>query len=116
MRAICIFCVSVMLAAQDTSTVKTMEVDINGHRVTQGPQVSTTESKTGSQTTETVQSINGRTVPLERVEDRVVRDDASGRVTERIIRRYDLTGNPLAPEKVVIEEDKGPNGSSTVRT
>lgn len=120
MRAICVLCVNVMfvaaIAAQDASTVKTTEVDINGHRVTQGPQVFTTQSKTGSQTTETVQSINGRTVPLERVEEHVVRDDASGRVTERIIRRFDLTGNPIAPEKVVIEETKGPNGSSTVRT
>jgi hypothetical protein len=120
MRAICILCVGVMfaavIAAQDASAVRTTEVDINGHRVTQGPQVFTTQSKTGSETTETVQSINGRTVPLERVEDRVVRDDASGRVVERIIRRYDLTGNPIAPERVVTEENKGPNGSSTVRT
>src|ERR1700688_3256292 len=110
MRAICIFCVSMMfaatLAAQDANAVKTTEVDINGHRVTQGPQVFTIQSKTGSLTTETVQSINGRTVPLERVEDRVVSDDASGRVTERIIRRYDLTGNPIPPEKVVLEENK----------
>jgi len=104
------------LAAQDISTYKTTSVDINGHRTPAGPDVVTTQAKTESETTEVTQSINGRTAPLQRVEERVVRDDASGKVIERIIQRYDLTGNPLAPERVVIEENKGPGGSSTVQT
>lgn len=104
------------LAAQDTSASKTTSVDINGHRTTAGPDVVTVQSKTALETTEVTQSINGRMVPLQRVEERVVRDDASGKVIERMIRRFDLTGTPLAPQKVVIEERKGPGGSSTVET
>jgi hypothetical protein len=55
-------------------------------------------------------------VPVERAEERVVREDASGKVVERTIRHYDSTGNPLGTEKVVIEERKDGGGSSTVTT
>ena len=54
----------------------------------------------------TTQSINGRTVPMEQVEERVLRNDASGKVTERIIRRYDPQGNALPPARETIEEEK----------
>src|SRR5437016_106277 len=100
------------LAAQDTSTYRTTAVDQNGHRLTAGPDVVTTQSKTALETTEVTQSINGRSVPLQRTEERVVREDASGKVIERLIHRYDLTGSPLALQKVVIEETKGPGGSA----
>lgn len=63
-----------------------------------------------------MQSINGRSVPLEQVEERVLRNDASGKVTERITRRYDPQGNPLPPVKQTIEEQKRPDGSSTVQS
>jgi len=59
------------------------------------------------------QSVNGRMVPLERVEEKVLRDDASGRVVERIIHRYDPQGNPTAPVRETIEQQKRPDGSST---
>ena len=60
-----------------------------------------------------LQSVNGRSVPIERVEERIVREDSSGRLVERIIRRFDQTGNPTAPVKETIEETKRPDGSST---
>lgn len=104
------------LCAQQASVTSTTSVDINGHRVSDGPQVIRTQSPTGSVTTETLQSINGRMVPLERVEERIVRDDASGRVVERLIRRYDPQGNPTQPVKETIDEQKRPDGSSTVQT
>ena len=113
---ICAAAVAVSLAGQDASAYKTSSVDFNGHRTTAGPDVVSEQSKTGSQTTELTQSINGRMVPLERTDERVVREDASGKVIERMIHRFDLTGNPLAPQKVVIEERKEPNGSSTIQT
>src|SRR5260370_32183389 len=74
------------------------------------------KSASGSTTTERLQSINGRMVPWERVEERVLRDDASGRVVERWVRHYDQTGNPTPPEKSLIEETKRSDGGSTVRT
>jgi hypothetical protein len=104
------------LCAQQASVTSTTAVDINGHRVSDGPQVVRTKSPTGSVTTETLQSVNGRMVPLERVEERTVRDDASGRVVERLIRRYDPQGNPTQPVKETIDEQKRPDGSSTTQT
>lgn len=114
MRIVCLFAAPFLLSAQDTKTYVPTTVDINGYRVASGPQVTTTDSKSGAEMTEKVRSINGRTVPLEKIEDHVLRDDASGKVIERIIRRYDPTGNPGTPEKVLIEEQKGPNGASTI--
>ena len=104
------------LYAQDSNVTNRTSVDINGRRVADGAQIDQTKSKNGSETTERVQSINGRMVPIERVEEHVVRDDASGRTVERVIRRYDATGNPTTPVKETIEEQKRPDGSSTVQT
>ena len=105
-----------LLGAQDTSVSTTTSVDVNGNRVTNGPQVVQTKTANGTVTTETRQSVNGTMVPLEKVEERVLRDDASGRSVERIIHRYDPQGNPTAPVKEAIEEQKRADGSSTVQT
>ena len=96
------------LAAQQSSVTVTR--DLNGRPVS-GPQI---ESGNG-QRTELLQSINGRMVPVERVEEKVLRDDASGRVVERIVRKFDATGNPGGVEKTLVEESKSASGS-TVRT
>jgi hypothetical protein len=88
-------------------------VDINGNRVPDGPAVVHSKNDGRTETTEITQSVNGRTVPLERVDERVIRDDSSGRVVERIIRRYDQTGGAMTPGKEIIEEQKRPDGSST---
>ena len=96
------------------STHKT--VDINGHRVGEGPDLVQHKSAKGSETTEIMRSVNGRMVPLQRIEERILRDDANGRLVERIIRRYDQTGNPDMPVKETIDEQKRPDGSSTTQT
>lgn len=95
------------VAQQSTTTYIT---DLDGRRV---PAASYSTTKSGNVVTftEQSQSVNGRTVPLESTEERVVRDDANGRVVERIIRRFDQTGNPGPPEKQTIEERKNPDGS-----
>jgi len=103
------------LIGQQTSTSST-SVDVNGQVVSAGPQITRAKSDSGSESTETMQSINGRMVPLEKVEEHVLRDDASGRVVERVIRRYDPQGNPTTPVKETIEEQKRPDGSSTIQT
>ena len=104
------------LAAQQSSVSDTTIVDINGNRVADGARISQTKSATGSVTTESHQSINGQSVPLERVEERVLRNDASGKVTERIIRRFDPQGNPMPSVKETIEEQKRPDGSSSIQS
>lgn len=91
----------------------TTSVDINGRRVAEGPSVTRSKSDGQTETTEIMQSINGRNVPLERVEERVLRDDSSGRLIERLIRRYDQTGNPTAPVKEMIQEQKRSDGSAS---
>src|SRR5258708_3178545 len=63
-----------------------------------------------------MQSINGRSVPLERREERVLRDDASGRLVETLIRTYDQAGNPTPPSKQILEERMQPDGSSAIQT
>jgi hypothetical protein len=96
------------LVAQQTSVTVTR--DLHGRPVA-GPQIESTDG----QRTELLQSINGRLVPVERVEERILREDASGRVVERIVRKYDANGNPGTAEKTLIEEDKSASGS-TIRT
>jgi hypothetical protein len=53
---------------------------------------------------------------MEKLEERVVRNDTSGKVTERIVQRYDPQGNPLPPVRQMIEEQKRPDGSSTTQS
>jgi hypothetical protein len=103
------------ICAQQSSVTTTTSVDINGRRVAEGPAVVHTRSDSRSETTELLQSVNGRQVPIERVEEHVLRDDASGRLVERIIRRFDQTGSPTAPLRETIEETKQPDGSSTTQ-
>lgn len=88
-------------------------MDVNGHRVIDGPDIVQTKAPNSSESTEIMQSVNGRSVPLERREERVLRDDASGRLVETLIRTYDQAGNPSQPVKQVLEEQKQPDGSST---
>jgi hypothetical protein len=99
-----------------SSASATSSVDINGKRVYDG--AATLQSKSGNQTvtTQTVQSINGGSVPVEQVTERVIRDDASGRVVERTIQRFDANGRPTPPVKETIEAQKRPDGSSTTQT
>jgi hypothetical protein len=108
--------VSAAALCAQTSVTTSTSTDINGNVVQNGPQIIQTKTPTGSETTETRQSINGRMVPAEKVEVNVLRDDASGRLVERITRRYDQNGNPTAPVKETIEEQKRPDGSSTIQT
>lgn len=107
---------SVCLTAQQSDVRQTTTVDVNGNIVADGPTISQTKSGNGTQTTVTTQSINGRTVPMEQVEVRVLRNDASGKVTERIVRKYDPQGNPLPPVRQTIEEQKRPDGGSVIQS
>ena len=76
--------------------------DVNGQAVPAGR----TESAGGSRVT-MIRNANGREVPVESVEERVVADG----IVERTIRRYDPSGNPGPVERVRIETRKAPDGS-----
>ena len=79
---------------------------------------SSTSSRTGSgsQSVERVRSVNGREVPVESVQERVVSVGDGVRVVERIVRRYDTDGHPVPPEKTRVEERTAPDGSTTTAT
>jgi hypothetical protein len=74
----------------------------------------TTDQVVGkNQRTEVSRSINGQIVPMEKVDERVVREDANGKTVERLITRYDPTGNAVTPMKEIIDEQKQAGGAST---
>src|SRR3954464_6815004 len=91
------------------SVISTRTYDLNGRPVSGVSSVQSNGSR--SQIT---RDVNGRTVPVETAEERVVSDSGSSRIIERTIKRYDANGNPGPPERVRIEETKEPDG--TVRT
>ncbi|MFN7932949.1 MAG: hypothetical protein U0R19_06450 [Bryobacteraceae bacterium] len=116
MRTYCVYFAFLCLpaAAQQTATYST---DLNGRRMADAT-YSTSTSGGVTTRTEMTQSVNGRMVPLESVEERVIREDANGRVVERITRKFDPNGRPGMAEKQQIQERKNADGSvsSTVDT
>lgn len=97
-----------LASAQSATTTSTR--DINGNRV-----AGQTFTSDGGDRKELFQSINGRQVPLEQTVDRVVREDANGKVTERILKKFNKDGQLTSTERVLIEESKQPGGGSSVR-
>lgn len=98
-----------LLAQQSQST--TSIYDINGHRV------DWSQSQSGEgRSAETVRTLNGRSVPVEKVDEKVVKNEGGVRVVERTVRRYDMSGNPLPPEKTVVETETRPDGSSVEKS
>jgi hypothetical protein len=105
--------IAARLGAQES--LRTYTYDVNGARIA-GPAMDVRHYDGVTETTERMQSINGRSAPLERVVERVIREDSQGKVVERRVVRYDREGRPAQVEKVLIEESKRADGGSTVRT
>jgi len=95
------------LGAQSTSATYTS--DINGNRVAGGAAVSA-----DGVTTDLRQSINGREVPLEQVQEKVLSKSGNTTVTERIVRHYGANGQVVKTDRVVTEETKTGEGESIV--
>ena len=95
----------VSLAAQQRES-RTYVFDPNGRRVEW-----TTASKGEGFSSETIRNLNGRQVPVEQTEERVLKKEEGLRIVERVIRRFDANGAPLPPEKVRIETVTRPDGS-----
>jgi len=85
--------------------------DVNGNRVA-GPSTVSTDG----QHTQITRSINGRQVPVEQTEQRVLRETPNGRVVEKITKHFDPNGGVGSTERTVIEEEKLANGSVTHST
>lgn len=86
--------------------------DLNGNMVQYGS--STSNGNAGGSVIS--RNVNGRSVPLEKSDERVISDSASGKVTEIITHRYSPDGVETGTERTIMEEQKSANGSSTVRT
>lgn len=105
------------LAFAQTTRVQeltTSTFDFEGRPV-QGPQYVVTKTNGVVDEAMLLPSPSTRLAPRERIEERIVRDDASGRVVEQIRWSYDADGRPLPPEKTRIEETRR-NGASTIVT
>lgn len=88
--------------------------DLNGELVDSGIRTLVVRAPATSTIVQTDISLNGRRVPREMVEEKVVRDDPSGRIVERTVRPFDPNGIPGPPEKTRIEETRNPDGSSQI--
>lgn len=104
-RALLAWLVAAALPAQQSES-RTFVFDPNGRRL----EWSATTRGQGYQA-ETIRDLNGRRVPVESVEERVVRREAGLQLVERLIRRYSPDGQPLPPEKVLVETVSRPDGS-----
>ena len=87
------------------STVTSYATDINGNVVRDGSVVSTDGDHT-----QLFQNLNGRVVPLEQTDDKILSKDANGSVTERIVRKYDRNGQLTSTQRILIEERIHPDG------
>ncbi len=108
-------CAFTPLLAQTPAALETTYVyDVNGRRV---PAVWTSSRQAApgeSRAVEHAMSVNGRLVPRQEVVEKVIRDDARGRVVERTVIPYDPNGNPGPPARIRIEEFSEPGGAKRV--
>ncbi len=93
------------------SVATTYSTDVNGNRVAGSSIVST-----DGQHTQITRSINGRQVPAEQTQERVISEGPNGRVVEKITKRFDQNGTLASTDRTVTEEQKLPNGSVTRST
>jgi hypothetical protein len=101
----CVLALAASLCAGQ-SVVSTVTTDLNGNRVVTSPTVSNDGTRT-----ETSQSINGRRVPLEQTETKVLSEDANEKQVETIVRKYGQDGQLASTERVVTDTVKTGDGS-----
>lgn len=111
MMASCLLHLLLPLAAQQSQST-TYTTDANG-RAVPGAIHASSRDNGNSVSTEYGVSVNGRKVPLESTEERVLREDSTGRTVERVVRRYDQNGNPGPVERHKIEVRNNPDGSTS---
>jgi hypothetical protein len=102
------------LSAQQ-STSSTYNFDINGRPYETATTVEL-KGQGASATRHLVRNIDGRETPVESVEERVISDDGTTKIVERVTRRYTRDGRPGQPERARIEERKAADGTITTAT
>ena len=93
--------------AQQRQSVTSVR-DING-RVIEWSQSSAGDGRS----TQTTQNLSGRRVPVEQVQEKILKNEGGVRVVERLIKRYDASGVPLPAEKAIVETTTRADGSTT---
>jgi hypothetical protein len=98
------------LAAAQSSSV-TYVPDIDGRPVPRVENVATPGAHTDLR-----QSINGKEVPIEQVDERVLSKNGSTTVTERVVKHYGAGGDVVQTDRILKEETVGANGDSVVKS
>jgi hypothetical protein len=98
--------------AQSATTTST--TDFNGNRVDGSTFVANADASRAERT-EVSRSINGRLIPLEQTEERVLSEDANGKVTEAVTRKYGPNGQLMSTERVLTDTQKLDGGGSKVK-
>jgi hypothetical protein len=109
-RTCFLFVVIGLVSAAGQSTSTTYAHDISGNRV---PDMEKTVTKDGV-LTDLRRSINGKEVPFQQIEEKVLSKVGSTTVTERIVRHYGADGKVVLTERIVTDETKTGDGQSTV--
>lgn len=99
------------LALWGQSESRTYVFDSEGRRVPWSSASSTNGTSSGS-----VINLNGRSAPLERVDERVISQQGGVKTVERLIQRFAADGAKLPPEREVIETADLGGGRQTVST
>jgi hypothetical protein len=99
------------LAAAQAVT-NTYTPDLNGR--TDVSTVLSTSAPGKTERTEISSSINGRQVPLQQTEERVLSQDANRKVVETTVRKYNPQGELISTERVLTDEHKLAGGGSEV--
>jgi hypothetical protein len=106
----CFFTLLLASLASAQSTAVNYRTDLNG-RLVEGNRI---DVGSKGERTELSDSINGRKVPREVTETRVLSESASGRVVETVTRKFDPTGQPSTAVRTVSEEQTHGN-ATTIR-
>jgi len=111
----CLFAYFFTVGAFAQQQEQSYRYDVNGRPV-ENVRFSELKGPGMTERRQTTTSVNGRSVPIQSTEDRVVSDSGGTKVIERIVKKFDANGNPGPAEKVRIEEHKNPDGSGTIAT
>jgi hypothetical protein len=106
----CLLLVAAALVSAQ-STAVTYTKDLNGNLVAGGETVGAP-----GVVTDLRQSINGREVPVQQIEQKVLSQSGNTTVTERLIRHYGTNGALVSTDRVVTEETKTGEGESVVHS
>lgn len=111
MRYLVFLFVLMPISAQQASQTDVYTYDANGSRV-----LATQQSAAKGTSQQSIRNMNGRVAPLEQVEEKIISEDANGRVIERLVRTFDGNGAAQPPQRIRITERKESDGVKSIET